>query len=157
MFGLDPSVVTLRKSRMTYGVGVLNRYVKGKHPKAKLVKKEGVEWCTDVFDKFVTTDQSIALGDTVIRSYTPAKPGQKCSVIHIYSSEKSDAKFITDKGVQRCGTLCLDLSNVNYPQNTSKRREIQTRMTFGDTYIKVTALDITTGKSVRASINFLNK
>ena len=27
-FGLDPTVVHVRKSRLTYGVGVLNRYVK---------------------------------------------------------------------------------------------------------------------------------
>lgn len=44
-------------------------------------------------------------------------------------------------------------------QNTSKnsRREIQTRMVFGDTEIKVSALDVTTGKCVRATIDFLNK
>lgn len=37
------------------------------------------------------------------------------------------------------------------------RREIQTRMVFGDTEIKVSALDVTTGKCVRATIDFLNK
>jgi hypothetical protein len=37
------------------------------------------------------------------------------------------------------------------------RREIQTRMIFGDTEIKVSALDMTTGKCVRATIDFLNK
>ncbi len=43
------------------------------------------------------TDQSVALGDSVLRSYTPAKTGQKQSVINIYSSESSDVGFITDK------------------------------------------------------------
>lgn len=38
-----------------------------------------------------------------------------------------------------------------------RRREIQTRMVFGDTEIKVSALDILTGKCVRATIDFLNK
>ena len=38
-----------------------------------------------------------------------------------------------------------------------RRREIQTRMVFGDTEIKVSALDMTTGKCVRATIDFLNK
>jgi hypothetical protein len=38
-----------------------------------------------------------------------------------------------------------------------RRREIQTRMVFGDTEIKVSALDVTTGKCVRATIDFLNK
>jgi hypothetical protein len=49
-----------------------------------------------------------------------------------------------------------------YETNTStdlkeRRREIQTRMVFGDTEIKVSALDVTTGKCVRATIDFLNK
>ncbi len=38
-----------------------------------------------------------------------------------------------------------------------RRREIQTRMVFGDTEIKVSALDVATGKCVRATIDFLNK
>ena len=50
-----------------------------------------------VFFRFVTTDQSVALGDSVLRSYTPAKVGQKQSVINIYCSETSHVGFITDK------------------------------------------------------------
>lgn len=156
LFGLDPTVVNVRRSRSTYGVGVLNRYIKGKHPKDRMVKKDGLEWCTDVFDKFVIMDQPVALGDTVLRSYTPAKSGQKSSVINIYSSENPDAMFVTEAGVRKCGTLCLDLTDMQYQQNLPKRREIQTRMIFGDTEIKCTALDVATGKCVRAGIDFLN-
>lgn len=156
-FGLDPTIVNIRKSRMTCGVGVLNRFIPGKHPKDKMVKKDSIEWCTDIFDKFVLTDQSVALGDSVLRSYTPAKAGQKTSVINIYCSDTSDGTYITDKGVKKIGALCLDLSDIQYQQNLPKRREIQTRMVFGDTEIKVSALDVATGKCVRAAIDFLNK
>ena len=150
-------MVNIRRSRLVYGVGVLNRFVQGKHPKQKMVKRDGVEWCTDVFDKFVKIDQSVALGDTVLRSYTPAKPGQKSSVINIYCAESNDAQFITDAGVKKCGTLCLDLSELQYQQNLPKRREIQTRMTFGGTEIRLSALDVATGKIVKAAVDFLNK
>ncbi len=156
-FGLDPKVVKIRKSRMTCGVGVLNRFVPKKHPKDKLVKKDGIEWCTDIFDKFVLTDQAVALGDTVLRSYTPAKAGQKTSIINLYVSDNNDAIYITDPGVRKIGPLILDLSDVQYQQNLPKRREIQTRMVFGDTEIKVSALDVQTGKCVRAAIDFLSK
>ena len=157
MFGLDPTVVNVRRSRLTYGVGVLNRYNKDKHPKSKLVKRDGAQWCTDVFDKFVSVDDSVALGDMVVRSYTPAKPGQKSSVINIYCAEKGDVLFITDPGVKKCGTLSLDLSEVQYQQNMPKRREIQTRMIFGGTEIRLSALDVASGKCVKATIDFLNK
>jgi len=65
------------------------------------------------------------------------------------------------------GTLVLDMFYDGYPpydaqQNSTtnqknQRREIQTRMVFGDTEIKVSALDVSTGKCVRATIDFLNK
>ncbi|XP_064630076.1 heat shock 70 kDa protein 12A-like isoform X2 [Lineus longissimus] len=156
LFGLDPTIVSLRKSRLTYGVGVLNRYNNKKHPKEKLVKRDKVEWCTDIFDKFVCVNQAIALGDTVLRSYTPAKSGQKQSVINIYCTDRENAEFITDRGVKICGTLILDLTDTQY-QTLPKRREIQARMLFGDTEIKVSALDVATGRCVKAAIDFLNK
>ena len=154
MFGLDPTVINVRRSPLTYGVGVLNRFVEGKHPRSKLVSKDGVDWCTDVFDKFVLTDQAVALGDSVLRSYTPAKPGQKSSVINIYCCQNSDVKYITDAGVIKCGTLCLDFSE-DQLAGAPRRREIQARMVFGDTEIKVSALDVESGTCVRANVDFL--
>lgn len=135
------------------------RFIHGVHPSDKLVVKDGVEWCADVFDKFVLADQSVCVGDTVIRRYTPARSGQSCSVIHIYCSERDDDAFITDPGVKRCGTLVLDLSE-DKPTDEEKqqpgKREIQTIMIFGDTELKVSALDVLTGRCVKAEIDFLN-
>ncbi|GFW88613.1 heat shock 70 kDa protein 12A [Trichonephila clavipes] len=153
LFGLDPTTINIRRLRMTYGVGVLNRFIHGIHPREKLVIKDGIQWCADVFDKFVINEQSVDVGDVVVRRYTPAKDGQSCSVIHIYCSEKDNVYFITDPGVKRCATLILDLSDSRFIQG----REIQTQMMFGDTEIKVSALDVTTGKCVKAEVDFLNQ
>ncbi|XP_054167177.1 heat shock 70 kDa protein 12A-like [Oppia nitens] len=165
MYGLDPTVISCRRARLTYGVGVLNRFIDGKHPSHKLAIKDNIEWCADVFDKFVNCDQSIGLYESITRSYTPVNEGQSCSIIHIYCSERDDVEFITDKGVQRCGTLYLDLDDINYISHSNHinsafktiiKREIQTQMIFGDTEIKVCALDVMTGKCVKAEIDFLN-
>lgn len=102
----------------------------------------------------MVTDQSVGLGDVVMRKYAPACSGQTTSVMHIYSSQCDDPKVLSDPGTKRCGTLSLDLGNVSLKPS---RREIQVRMTFGDTEIKVNAVDMATGKSVKASIDFLNK
>jgi len=155
LFGLDPGVVTVRKSRMSYGVSVLHKFIHGKHPPSHLAYKDNIEWCTDVFDPLVLTDQSVALGETVIRRYAPAGPTQTLSNFNIYSSKKKDVQFVTDKGVKKCGTLCLEFPQVEQP--IQGRREVQARLTFGDTEIKIVALDVLTGKSVRSTIDFLNK
>ena len=155
IFGLDPTVVRVRRSALTYGVGVLNKYVEGKHPPEKKVQKDGEWWCTDVFDTFVTVDQSIALGDVVTRAYTPAKSYQTRITITIYCSQKQHVLFTTDPGVQRCAELHLDM-----PDTTGgKTRQLQASMLFGDTEIKVEAKDISTpnGKVANAVIDFLNK
>jgi hypothetical protein len=157
-FGLDPGVVTTRKSRMSYGVSVLHKFVRGKHPESHLAHKDGVEWCTDVFDPLVLTNQSVALGDTVVRRYAPAGPTQTRSVFNLYSCERADVKFVDEKGVRKCGTLCLEFpAPGEVGGEIQRRREVQARMTFGDTEIKVMALDVATGRSVRSTIDFLNK
>ncbi|XP_029554139.1 heat shock 70 kDa protein 12A isoform X2 [Salmo trutta] len=154
LFGLDPSVIKVRRSPLTYGVGVLNRYVEGKHPPDKMLVKDGTRWCTDVFDTFITCDQSVALGETVKRSYTPAKPSQQVIVIHIYCSEKERVGFISEPGVRKCGTLRLDVTGT---ESTVVRREIQTLMQFGDTEIRAMAVDVATSRTVKASIDFLSQ
>ncbi|NXR81555.1 HS12A protein, partial [Pycnonotus jocosus] len=154
LFGLDPAVIKVRRSPLTYGVGVLNRFVEGKHPPEKLLVKDGTRWCTDVFDKFISADQSVALGETVTRSYTPAKPSQLVIVINIYSSEQDNVSFITEPGVKKCGTLRLDLTGTDAA--APSRREIKTLMQFGDTEIKAMAVDVATSKSVKVGIDFLN-
>ena len=153
MFGLDPTVVRVRRSALTYGVGVLNKFIPGKHPEEKRIKKDGTEWCTDVFDTFVTSDQSIALGEKVSRTYTPAKSYQTSTVIGIYCSEKEHVLFTSDPGVRRCGELYLEM-----PDTTGgKNRELEATMHFGDTEIKCEAMDHTSGKVAKAVIDFLNK
>ena len=157
MFGLDPTAVRVRRSRLTYGVGVLNKFDAEKHPKDKHVVKDNTEWCKDIFDTFVQADQSIAVGDKARRSYTPAKPNQQAIIINIYCTENENVRFITDDGVHKCGTMCIDVSDSQTVTTPTKRRELQLTMQFGDTEIKVSALDVPTGRCVKANIDFLSK
>lgn len=152
-FGQDPHVVTSRCSCYTYGVGVLRRFDPLKHDEYKKVSKDGVDWCTDVFDVFVHVDQSVDLGETIVRRYTPVRRDQNATTINIYSTDKYDVRYISDPNISKCGTLNLTLADVIAG---SSRREIKTEMIFGDTEIRVRALDVTGGNSVEASVDFIN-
>uniref|UniRef100_A0A8D0HCT7 Heat shock protein family A (Hsp70) member 12B n=1 Tax=Sphenodon punctatus TaxID=8508 RepID=A0A8D0HCT7_SPHPU len=157
LFGLDPTIVRVRRSPLTYGVGVLNKFVEGKHPKEKLLVKEGKNWCTDILEKFVSVDQSVALGEVVQRSYCPARLGQRKIIINIYCCATDDVVYITDPGVRKCGTISLDLDELDKSSSPKRgRREIRASMQFGDTEIKVAAMDVRTSKTVRANIDFLS-
>ncbi|KAK1337304.1 hypothetical protein QTO34_001930 [Cnephaeus nilssonii] len=162
LFGQAPGVVRVRRSPLTYGVGVLNRFVDGRHPPDKLLVRDGRRWCTDVFERFVAAEQSVALGEEVRRSYCPARPGQRRVLINLYCCAAEDARFITDPGVRKCGALNLELEPAPAEGGPDAagappgRREIRAAMQFGDTEIKVTAVDVSTNRSVRASIDFLS-
>ncbi|KAI0983717.1 hypothetical protein GJ496_003540 [Pomphorhynchus laevis] len=165
LYGLNPNIVNIRRSRLTYGVGIMHRFKAHKHPIEKLVVKDDQQWCADIFDKFVLVDQSVGIGDVVLRRYAPATSKQEKIIIHFYCSENDNAKFVSDLGVHRIGTLILEFSmppedkyeeNQQRVDNQQRYREIQTRMVFGDTEIKVSALDVFTGRYVKAIIDFLN-
>jgi hypothetical protein len=152
MFGLDPSLVHIRRSTLTYGVGCLHPFIPQKHPIEKRVMKGGREWCTDIFDTFVYADQPVSLGHAVIRSYTPATARSTSTTITLYACEKEFVRFVTDPGVRKVAQLKLEL-----PQLDSRCRELHMSMIFGNTEITVEAVDLTSGQTAAASADFLNK
>ena len=119
----------------------------------KKVTKDNVDWCTDVFDVFVTVNQSVELGDSIIRRYTPVRRDQTATTINIYSTDSDRVTFVSDPDVQKCGTLTLKLSDTI---QVGQRREIRTEMLFGDTEIRVRAVDVNGDQVVEASIDFIN-
>jgi hypothetical protein len=61
----------------------------------KKVRQGDVDWCADCFDKFVVEDDSVQLGDVVLRRYTPARPDQTKLVLQLYGSKRPDAEVTT--------------------------------------------------------------
>ena len=58
---------------------------------------------------------------------------------------------MTDSNVQLCGTLRLD---INPGGEEREAHIVQVKMKFGDTEIKATAVDQTSGNAVSASVDF---
>ena len=73
-------------------------FIHGRHPIEKRVIKDGIEYCKDVFDKFVVADQSITLGERIIRSYSPARRHQRRIVLNVYCAENDDVQVISKEG-----------------------------------------------------------
>ena len=64
-------------------------------------------------------------------------------------------QFITDPGVHFCGTLSLDIPDEGDNGSPIHHREIHARMVFGGTEVTASALDVATGHTVHAEIDFL--
>lgn len=151
MYGQDPGVITTRRAKLTYGIGVIVPFKQGLHPIEKLVVRNGKTWCLDVLDVFVRSGSSVSCGDCVVRSYRPAHDDQTSIILHCFSTEDEgpDLKFVTDPDVQLCGTLRLEVN-----PGGVETQQVQVQMKFGDTEIKATAVDLTTGNAVSASVDF---
>lgn len=125
----------------------------GIDPEKKLIARDGTEWCADVFETFITANQPIPVGESVVRSYTGANQGQQRSVIHIYCSPRERVGFVDDDGVEFCGTLCLDLP-LHSVSHCSVKREIRIKMLFGEQEIKATVMDVATKRQAAVHIDF---
>lgn len=154
MYGLNPTIIRVRRSAMTYGVGILNKFKPGVHPEEKKVIKGGEVWCTDVFDTYVFVDQPIVYGETVTRSYTTAQNNLQSTVITICASENECVHYITDPGVKKVGELNLLMPGGN---SKGKPQELRLTMMFGNTEITIQATDQLSGQTAKLFIDFLHK
>ncbi|RZF44958.1 hypothetical protein LSTR_LSTR001919 [Laodelphax striatellus] len=152
LFGLNPTTVSVRQARHTYGIGVLRKFIDGVHPVEKLVVKDGQEWCVDVLDPLVEANQTLRVGEMVVRKYTPATSKQSEIVLNIYCAQSPSAKFVTDHGVRRIGTLKLDLRQT---KASKQPREIIARLTFGGTEVTASAYDTASKQYVDTDLSFL--
>lgn len=154
MFGLNPTIIRVRRCPFTYGIGILRRFNQEKHPIEKKITKNSLDWVTDVYDKFVKTNQSISVNETFTRRYaTINKYDQNQTKVSFYYSENDTPEYVTDKDVTKCASIILDLSKFRKDEN--EPREIQIKMTFGETEITLSAVDVITGRCVKSSIEFL--
>ena len=150
MFGIDSSMVRVRRSRLTFGIECLERFDASKHCRTKQLIRNGQTWCRDVFDKFVLSDQCIAADEIITRFYAPInqKNDRREISISFYSSESPEPQYVTDSLVQKAGKLVLRLDEDE--SSGSERRRIRVDMSFGDTELKARAVDEQTGRTVQA-------
>ena len=151
-FGHNPSVVTERVLKYTYGVRCNIPYKDGIHPKSKLVQMYRGARCDFVFDKHVTRGQSVTVGESQSeRRYSPSFNDQSIMHIWFYASAMTDPDFVDDPGCERIAILDLDISHV--PGNLD--REVYLSLTFSDTEIKATARIEETGEEITTRFDFL--
>ena len=155
-FGIDPTVIKVRRSALTYGIGVLNAFDPTKHPPDKRVIKGSQVWCTDIFEPFVHADEAVPTDDVKVKRYMPAVSTQKSTTITLFASELENVQFVTDAGVRKMGELRLNLPVLLAPKEM-KYREIKICMKFGDTEINVRAIDCASNQVAHVVLDLLCK
>ena len=92
----------------------------------------------------------MSLGQRIRQVFHPVYANQIEVRFGFYTSNKVDAKFVTEPGLTKIGNLV-----VHSPVSSSGRdREIEVSLYFGGTEITATALDVSSGKVKQTTLDF---
>ncbi|XP_071124995.1 heat shock 70 kDa protein 12A-like [Mytilus edulis] len=112
MFGCDPGTITSRVARFTYGIGTTRAFRDG-DPESKKIIVDGVERCTDVFDKHIEIGQILEVGEDKYleeQEYVPLYKDQASVNFTFYDTLSKSPKYVTDDGCRRIGSLHFKLT-----------------------------------------------
>ncbi|NET80434.1 MAG: Hsp70 family protein [Moorea sp. SIO1F2] len=156
-FGLDPSIIRSRRSRLTYGCDVHRSFISDKDPKNKRYYHEYKQeyYCRDCFCMFVLAGESVEVDEPVRHTFYPTYPDQTKVAFNFYATTKNNPEDI--RYIDQPGFVTLGEMEVEMPDKTGGLdREIEVTMYFGKTEIKVSAKDKTSGNQCSTTLRFLS-
>ena len=152
IFGQNPDVFESRVMRASYGIRVHRLFLEGLHPDSKKVIINGIPRCKDVFFKFVKVNEVVKVGEKRrFPGFAPLTGQHKQVKIEFYQSERLDVEYVTDVGVKKVPGRGLVLAT----PDAWKTRDIELKLLFGGTEIKVTVVNPTSNTQSTAYLDFL--
>ncbi|XP_053385546.1 heat shock 70 kDa protein 12B-like [Mercenaria mercenaria] len=151
MYGHNPSVLTERVLKYTYGTNILIPFDPRIHPLSKKIYTDAGERCGQIFSKLVEKDQNIKTGQLVSNTFYPVNRSQRKLGFPVYVSEEKNPVYT--ENCHCIGSLTIQIPNPN--PKTNLERAFTVSMCFGGTEIEMQAKDDMTGKKVEVNLNFL--
>ncbi|XP_060591654.1 heat shock 70 kDa protein 12B-like [Ruditapes philippinarum] len=155
IYGHNPVLISERILKYTYGTNYTPLFIEGIHPHDKRFKsKDGKIRCRNVFNKFVTTGQTVKPGETQLTDtyFTPSRR-QKAMLFEIYASVNENPVNTDDEGCFEIGRLRIEFDKERHTRNR-RDRKVTLTMLFGETEIIVEVEDKCTGKKKITTIDF---
>ena len=154
MFGQKPNIIKSRVMATTYGFAVHRKFNPEIHDPSKKHIAEYGALCKDIFDVIVKEGDSVKVGERKRSIRHPLySDGTRVSYA-FYTSTDPNVKYITDSTVGPS----IGVVNVDSPDiSKGKNRDIELCVYFGETEIKATAIDKTSGNFATTFLDFLCK
>ena len=152
IFGQKPHVFESRIMTSTYGIRIHRLFLDGLHPDSKKEIINGIPRCKDVFFKFVKVNEVVKVGERRrFTGFAPLRGAEKQIKIDFYQSDRDDAEFVTDPGVEKTPGRGLVLET----PEAWKTNDIEINLYFGGTEMKVTVVNLTSNTQSTACLDFL--
>jgi hypothetical protein len=150
-FGHCPEKIRFRMSPYTYGVNTIIPFRLGIHPVQKLFVYKGTQYCDDVFHVHVKIDQLVETGTPISdETYEPLHPGQSTMSFDVVTSTSRNPVFVTDVDSRKIGSFEVNLPYCGF----KSQKEVNVKMIFSGTELKVEAIDNITNQLYTTSFSF---
>ncbi|KAK1172346.1 heat shock 70 kDa protein 12A-like [Acipenser oxyrinchus oxyrinchus] len=155
LLGNDPKIIASRVSALTYGIAVGRKFDPSVHdPRKRRVNKVGdYVYCDDLFEKLVEKGQSVGCQQVAEYFYSPIDQDQNAMCFRFFSTEKLNAMYADEPGLEKIGSFTVPMPNVRLGRNRRVRLDIK----FGLTEIQATATDLTSNETQAIRLNFLTE
>jgi hypothetical protein len=151
-FAYDPSVIRARKARYTYGCDIHMPFEKDVDPDDKRVDTAIGLRCKDRFSVFVTRNEEVEVDRVVGQTFVPLTPDQSSIAFALYRTRDKAPRYVDEPHCKRIGEVEIDISgSLRLP---FEERSVLLRMRFGDTHVKVEAVDPATQRTMATTVRF---
>ncbi|XP_062587973.1 heat shock 70 kDa protein 12A-like isoform X2 [Saccostrea cucullata] len=135
LYGHNPSIVSCRVLRYTYGTNTDFRFETGKHDeKRKYIDQYGIVRCRGTFDPIISSGTKVlASGKKCTLKSVPLDKFQSSVISEIYFSEKSDVLYIDEEDCRYLGKVEIPLPYLGF------KPTLEEEFTFGMTELVYTA------------------
>lgn len=153
LFGHNSDVINPRITRFTYGTECVVPFDKSKHDVSrKFLDGWGDKCCEGIFSLIIKQKKSVALGKVINARYNTTERYQSAMAIKILTSEE-DSPLYTN------GSCCRFIGELKFPivHPSNDRRSVAVEYIFGDTEIKIKAVDVMYGNSAECFLDLVSK
>ena len=153
-YGQQPEQVKSRIARKTYGCKVHYHFIDGTHNETRKEVIEGTVYCKDCFGIYVRKGESVDVGSVKTFASLPATSTQKTAEYILYCTDKVDPLYVDEDGVEKIGQFEVKMPDTEL----GRKRELETRVTFGGTELLIEGREITRegSETVKTTVDFLS-
>lgn len=151
-FGLAPSLIRSRRTRLTYGCGMSRPFRDGSdRPANRFWAADHNAWyCNHLFCVFVEAGSAVAVDEVVTHTFGALEHKQTEAKFDFYATRSKAPKYLDEPGVEHIGML-----TVLMPDTTGgTSRQIKISFHFGRTEIQAMGVDVVTGKQYKTMLRF---
>jgi len=150
-FGHQPSLVTSRCMKYTYGFAIVSAFKFSKHPLERMrVDSYGDLAIDNIFVSIVEKGMSVEMGKEIKKEKFYLRSKGRDS-LDIFESTEQNPQYTTDPSCRLVGTMDLGYA----PGETMEENRVNIYFTFGDTELKASVEILKTGEVLTKVIDCL--